>query len=154
MAVYVLDSSVVAKLFLLEDDSHQAKAVLQHAIDGHITLLCPMLMLYEVVNAFIIQNLDVEAIKTYIDELEGLIDNEIITIVPASQELLAKATEIAATDTQGLGYISSYDAAFHALALTAGGTLLTADVKHAQKTKTLFGSVAILADFSVKPADD
>ena len=53
MTVYVLDSSVVAKLFLLEDDSHQAKAVLQHAIDGHITILCPMLMLYEVVNALI-----------------------------------------------------------------------------------------------------
>lgn len=138
MTVYVLDSSVIAKLFLLENDSDQAKAVIQHAIDGHIRILCPMLMLYEVVNALIIQNIDVEVIKTHIDELKGLIENEIITIVEASQELLAKAAEIAVTDTQGLGHISSYDAAFHASALAVNGILLTADIKHAQKNARPF----------------
>lgn len=153
MSVYVLDSSVIAKLFLQEADSDQAKAVLQHAIDGHISIVCPMLMLYEVVNALIIQNISVEAIKTHIAELQGLIDNDIITIVPATQELLEKTTEIAMTDTQGLGHISSYDSAFHALALATGATLLTADAKHAQKTATLFGSIKILDDFSITPTD-
>ncbi len=146
--VCILDTSVVAKFFLMEEDSDKAKALLQHAISGKLTLKCPALVLYEVTNTFIIQNMEASAIKSCLAKLQGLIDNDIITLVPPTLDLLEKTTELASADTQGQGHISSYDAAFHALALQVGGTLLTADKKHVRKTKPLFGSVEELSHFA------
>ena len=73
--------------------------------------------------------------------------NGIEHVFPPSRELLKKAREIANTEVKGYGYVSSYDAIFHALALMEKGILLTADRKHYLKTRDLIGSVKMLEDF-------
>jgi predicted nucleic acid-binding protein len=149
MPVYVVDSSVIAKLFLAEEERDKAQALLQQAIDGKAVLRCPALMLYEVTNVFIIQGIEVDAIKHNLAKLQGLIDHGILAIIAPTVAHLEKTVELAATDTGGLGHISSYDAVFHALALQEGGIFITADKKHVQRTRSLFGAVMALADFPV-----
>ena len=78
---------------------------------------------------------------------QDFINQEIVQIYPSNHELLKKSREIAETNLKGQGYISSYDATFHALALMENGTLLTADRKHYQKTKDSIGSVMLLEEF-------
>ena len=89
-----------------------------------------------------------EEIKKYLQFFEEQIKNKTITIVPSTLKILNKAAEIANLDTQGKGYISSFDATFHALALLKTAVFITADKRHYNKTKDLIGSILLLEDFS------
>src|ERR1700684_4195091 len=50
MAQVVLDTSVIAKLFLKEDGSEVAIAIKDHHIKGKIDIVMPSLVRYELVN--------------------------------------------------------------------------------------------------------
>jgi predicted nucleic acid-binding protein len=140
---------VVAKFFLDEADSDKARALLQQSINDLVTLKCPYLVLYELTNTFIIQGMGLTDIHSCLAKLQGFVDNDVIILELPTNALLKKTAELASADTRGQGYISSYDAAFHALALQESIVLLTADKKHVRKTKSLLGSVEELSEFSI-----
>jgi predicted nucleic acid-binding protein len=145
--IYVVDTSVTAKLFVVENYQEQAKQVYEQAIKKEITLIAPELTCYEL-NSFLTQaNMSLDEIKEYLLFFDKQIQKGIITIVPYSLEIQTKAAEIASIDTQGKGYISSLDATFHALALIENAIFLTADSKHYDKTKDLVGSILHLKNF-------
>jgi predicted nucleic acid-binding protein len=146
--IYVIDTSVTAKLFFAEEYRKQAKEVYRQAILKEITLLAPELMCYEINNVLTKSSMSLEKVKKCLRFLKKQIQREIITIVPYSFEILEKAAEIANFDTQGQGHISSFDATFHALALLNDAIFLTADKKHYDKTKNLVGSILHIKDFS------
>jgi predicted nucleic acid-binding protein len=114
--IYVVDTSVTAKLFLVEEQREKAKQVYQQAIRKKITLFAPELTYYELNSVLTKTSMPLEDIKKYLLFFEEQIKNKTITIVPSSLEILNKA-EIANLDTKGKGDISSFDAIFHALAL-------------------------------------
>jgi predicted nucleic acid-binding protein len=146
--IYVVDTSVTAKLFLEEEYREKAEALYWQATQKKIILLAPELTCYELNNVLAKAPISLEEIKEHLCLFEEQVKNETITVVPYSLELLKKAAEIANIDTQGMGHISSFDATFHALALLNNAVFLTADGKHYDKTKDLIGSILHLKDFS------
>ena len=147
MKKYVIDTSVAFKLFTDEEGRDSAIHILKLAKEQNIILLAPILILYEMLNSFVSNGYSTLETKNNIKAFYGNIDSEIITIKTPSLDLLSKSTELANLDTKGQGYISSYDATFHALAVLENAIFITADKKHYQKTKTLIGSVLLLEDF-------
>lgn len=147
MNKYVVDTSVAFKFFAEEEDSETSLKILKLARDGNITLLAPTLIFYEIINSFVSNGYPEKEILENSEAFHEIADLKIIEIKNPSLEALNKAVEIANTDTKGQGYISSYDATFHALALLENAVLITADKKHYQKTKNLVGSVMLLKDF-------
>ena len=148
---YILDASVVAKLFLPKE-SEQAnivQALFAEAYANTIQLFAPPLLLFEVNNALIKSTLRQEDRESCIDDLLGLVDDGVLQIVPYSSVLLKKAGEIADLETEG-GYISSYDASYHALALIEQGVFLTDDRRHIRKTEQPVGHILALDEWNQK----
>jgi predicted nucleic acid-binding protein len=146
--IYVVDTSVTAKLFLEEEYREKAEELYWQATQKKIILLAPELTCYELNNVLAKAPISLEEIEEHLCLFEEQVKNETLTVVPYSLEILKKAAEIANIDTQGMGHISSFDATFHALALLNNAVFLTADGKHYDKTKDLIGSILHLKDFS------
>lgn len=142
----VVDTSVVAKVFLDEPDRDRARGVIAAGIRGEAALMCPSLLLYEFNNALVSKAVTGTYYDTAITALMGWVRSDVIAVVEPDETLLRRAEAIASMDTQGQGYISSFDATFHALALIRGGTFVTADAAYVRKTKSLIGSVELLQD--------
>lgn len=51
--VYVIDTSVLAKVFLAEPEHERAAALIEACIRGETKLIAPSLLLYEVNNALV-----------------------------------------------------------------------------------------------------
>lgn len=47
------------------------------------------------------------------------------------------------------GYISSYDASYHALAIELGAIFVTADKPHVRRTENLLGNITALDRFEI-----
>jgi len=98
-------------------------------------------------SVFTKKQIPLENIQQYLDVFQKLTETQVIQIIPLSLQILNKGAEIASTDTKGQGYISSFDATFHALALLNNSTFITADKVHYNKTKDLIDSVMLLKNF-------
>ena len=148
MNKYVVDTSVSAKLFLEdEDDRDTALEVFRQGNSGAIVLISPSLTWYELNNVLAKEKIPLEDIKRHLSLFRMQVKNNALRVISVSEILLNKSSELSMLDTQGKGYISSYDATFHALALLENASLITADEKHYNKTKNLIGSVMLLKDF-------
>ncbi len=145
---FVVDTSVTVKLFLEEEDAKLAEKVFEQAKDGEILLFAPTLTSYEVLNVLVKENIPNEEIQAHLLMLKDYTDAKILNLVDSSERLALKTLEIATMDTKGKGYISSYDATFHALAILQQSIFLTADKKHYEKTKDIVGSVLLLEKLS------
>jgi predicted nucleic acid-binding protein len=144
MDKYIVDTSVAVKLFLDETGREQALNVFRLANRNQIRLLAPSLILYELNNALICQGFSQDEVHECLIAFDQQIEDKVIEIIPPTLQLLNKTIEIALLDTQNQGYISSYDATFHALALLRNAVFLTADKKHYQKTVNRIGAVMLL----------
>jgi predicted nucleic acid-binding protein len=145
--LYVVDTSVTVKLFLVEEQSEEAKQIYRQATRQEIMLLAPELTCYELISVLTQADMPLSEVKEHLLLFEKLVKDEAVTIVPYSFKILNKASEIASLDTGGQGYISSFDATFHALALLMDAVFITADERHYKKTKDLVGSVVLLENF-------
>ncbi len=148
MKRYVVDTSITAKLFLLNEENRDIVwEIYSQASEDKIRLLAPSLTLYELTNTLVKKGLPPEELSGHLAVFEKQIKEKNIEIVPPTFPLLEKSAEIASIDTKGHGYISAYDAVFHALALLKKAVFLTADKAHYRKTKDLIGSITLLKDF-------
>ncbi|HIE00091.1 MAG TPA: PIN domain-containing protein [Thiotrichaceae bacterium] len=145
--LYVVDTSVTAKLFIDEELCDEVKQIYRQAIHKEIYLLAPELTCYELTNVLNKAAMPLAEVKEHLLFFEEQIKNETLTIIPYSLEILNKASEIASIDTKGQGYISSFDATFHALAILMNAIFITADKSHYRKTKDLVGSIMLLENF-------
>ena len=145
--IYVVDTSVTAKLFVREEQREIVKRIYQQAISQEVILVAPDLVCYELISVLSKSNIPFSEVKEHLFSFENLVKNNVLSLVPYSFDILKKASEIASLDTQGQGHISSFDATFHALALLMKAVFLTADGVHYRKTKNLLGSIVLLEDF-------
>lgn len=138
----ILDSSVFNKIYLAEADRDEAIAFLQHARDQDWQLMTPVLFIYEVLAVAAASAIGAEMAYGLIIQFQGAG----LQIVPPDEADLRQAIAIADHGHEKSGYPSLYDAAYHGLALARGGTFLTADTRHFNKT-TAFGHIVLLRDW-------
>ncbi len=104
-------------------------------------------MLYEINSVLITNKVDGAAYSAAIAKIIEWIDEGVLEIREVDQRLLRETQAIAVIETHGKGHISSYDATFHALALSEGLELVTADASYVRKAQALVGHVVLLSEF-------
>lgn len=135
----VVDTSVVAKWFIEEDDREQALLLRDQLLSGEISLMAPRLLLYEMGNVLCLntklnskeisgalKSLDEVGLEIYVmgfDEFE--------TVARLSREF----------------NITFYDAVFASLAKIQNTQLITADQSLSRNLRKL-GFVTLLRDYS------
>lgn len=144
---YVIDSSVCAYLYLETSFSKYTEELFNDTKLGLIELYAPKLIEYEMLSILIKCGLfSTREITTTMNHLLSLIEKGFILI----QDPFSYSSTISiATSNHSLseGYISSYDACFHALALEIGATLITNDKKYFNKVSNKFGSIQLLETY-------
>ena len=128
--MYVVDSSVILKLLVQEDDSDKAAGFCASCMAGGIGLCAPDILLYEVGNILVRKRkLAIGAVTT---AFEMILDTGVRLRI-ADVGFILRAAEIA-----GSTGASVYDASYVALAAEEGGVLVTAD----ERLANLCGSAA------------
>lgn len=138
---YVVDTSVIAKVFLTEPDRDRAVALLAAAARQTVELHVPSLLMYEINNVFVKRAVSGRAYDAAIRFLYAWLRSGVLHMHEVDEDLLRRAEAIASIDTMGQGYISSFDATFHALALRLGAHFVTSDQAYAAKSSKLVGQV-------------
>ena len=137
MEQVVIDSNVLAKLFLDEEHSEKAQEIKDAYREQAIWLSAPSLIIYELINTL---------------EYKGFRQDKIGAALRASYDYGIELKEI---DRQFADFtaeaavrhgITAYDASYVALASIIGATFYTADVKLLGRTKEL-GFVRHLGSF-------
>jgi len=118
---YVIDASMVAKCFIVEDYSDKAFEVMNAHVKGHLSLSAPSLIVYELGNVFwrhprITPEKAHEFIAKFLDLQIGLVD------VWSDARLLKSACAISKSRN-----LTFYDASHLAMVERDGAKLLTAD---------------------------
>lgn len=142
---YVLDTSVIAKVFLVELDRDLAIALLAAGVRQEVELHVPSLLLYELNNVWVSKSIRGRSYDDAIRLVFGWIRANVLTMHEIDEDLMRRSEAIASMDTQGQGHISSFDATFHALAIRLGASFVTADRTYVRKTERLIGHVVELA---------
>ena len=122
----IVDASVVAKWFVEEDFSKEARLLMKKYVEGLVDLAAPNIMPYEVINALKYSGaFGEEELKRVAETLEYFQ----VALHMFSGELASKAIEIAMR--KGL---TIYDSSYIALAHKQNSILYTADQKILRKT--------------------
>ena len=128
MAQIVLDTNVVAKLFLKEEWSEVAVAIKSAHIQNEVEAVVPSLLKYELISALKSKGFKKEEIKEALE----VIRDYAFSIVELNDFVFNKVADFAEDYN-----ISAYDAAYVALAHHMGIVFYTADDKLLLKVKKL-----------------
>jgi predicted nucleic acid-binding protein len=142
----VVDASVVIKLFKDEEGSETARDLFREMRTMERSFLAPTVLVYETLSAALHIEQPFEKVMLLLEQLRrfGLSIEE-----PTREELVA-AESIAKTEAKSGGRPALFDSIYHAMAISRGGTFITADAKHIAKTGR-YGAVMLLTDW--KPED-
>ena len=124
----VLDSSVVAKWYLDEEQKQEALKLRDLHIENQITITVPVLLLFELGNIFITRGLNQ---RDFYGNFEKLLNFEIN--FPDADFLFLRVTFFIAKKYK----LTFYDATYVALAQNLKCNFVTADQKLYQATKNL-----------------
>lgn len=122
--ILVLDSSIIAKWFIDEEKSQQARKIYHEAQKTGTTIYAPSLAHYEIGNVLLKKKMP--AIHAHFI-LQTLTESPIIWIDMTMQ--ITKRTY----DIAQMYEMTYYDAVFIACAESVGGKLVTANIKHQGK---------------------
>lgn len=142
MTTLVLDASILVKLFRDEPDGPLARAAVVHCAERRVIHIAPDLALYEVLSVALHYGISFDIPVRLITDLRKA---GFQLLEPGAEEL-KKAEVIATMKTPAHGFPQLKDSIYHAMAIVRGGTFLTADRRHFEKTRGL-GSVQLLADW-------
>lgn len=145
MSMFVIDASVLIKLFKIEDHSDTAAELIDWLVKHDRPALAPSIALYETLAA----GLHVNYPFALISELLARLRRFGFALEEPTQAELGLSEKIAGTPAQGGGYPTLFDSIYHAMAIERGGTFLTADRRHVEKTAHL-GHVTLLSDWRPK----
>ena len=138
MKSYVIDASVVAKCFIVEDYSDKAVEVMNAHVEGRLSLSAPSLIVYELGNIFwrhprITPEKACEFIEKFLDLQIRLVD------IWSDAELLKNACNLSKTRN-----LTFYDSSYLAMVEKDGAELVTADEYLRNKAPNL---VVLLREF-------
>lgn len=135
----VLDSSIVLKWSVIEEDSPAAEEIADLLVSGEIEALAPSLILYELTNALRLKvGFAPQAVERCLERLCDLG----VEIVEPTPGLMKHALTLARRLNT-----SVYDASYLALALSKGCKFVTADARFVAAAKSS-GACMLLADFA------
>ena len=142
----VVDSSVFVKLLVAEDDSAVARAFMIACHKHRMDFGAPDLFRFEVLGFALHHGLPFLHVRELIEiqEAAGF------RIYPLTSDVIDRAETIAKHGNKKSGYPSLQDSLYHALAIETGGTFITADRKHLEKTMK-FGHATLLQEWEVLP---
>ena len=149
MKKVVIDSCVFVKLFLDEDDYHQARNFIHRLSEQNITILVPAVFTYEVYYISQKYGVDLDFIDQLISEHQDYNMKEIglnNEIIKQTKEIIQNTTHLKSGPKSG--FPSFYDASYHALAMLNDCDFITADKRHYEKTKEL-GNIKLLAEMQL-----
>lgn len=138
----VIDASIVAKLFLDEEDSPTAQLCIEEAFKKRIALCAPNLLVQEALSIAIRWCVPAE---TVLDLIATLAKAGLRLHEPTREEYV-QAVEIATSGNRGHGRPQLEDSIYHAMAIRRGGTFVTADKRHF-RLAVGFGSMTLLSDW-------
>lgn len=142
---YVIDTSVLAKVFLDEDGREQAVALLAAAARSEHDLHMPSLIMYELNNVLVRRGVSNKSYDDAIRFVHAWLKSSVLILHEFDETLMRASHAIALTDTRGQGHISSFDATFHALAIRIDAEFVTADEAYVRKTQSTIGKIRHLA---------
>jgi len=134
---YVLDTSVVVKWFVSEEDSDKAKIFLKDYEEGKIDIVVPSNLYYEATNVFWLKKQEGFTEEEALDSIEDLMRLDLEAVL--STELLKEGLKLAHRYE-----IAVYDSIFLALASERDLELVTADRRLYDKVKGDFSGVKLL----------
>lgn len=146
---YVVDTSVLAKVFVAEPGRDKCVQLLAASMRKIIELHVPSLIMYELNNVFVRRRVNGRAYDDALRFLYAWLQSKALVLHEVDEVLLRRAEAIASIDTQGQGYISSFDATFHALAIRIGAVFVTSDEAHVRRTAPLVGHVTALQSLTI-----
>jgi predicted nucleic acid-binding protein len=142
LTTLVLDASILVKLFRDEADSPLARAAVIRCAEHRIVHVAPDLALYEVLSVALHYGISFDIPVRLITDLR----KAGFQLIEPSAEELKKAEAIATMKTPAYGFPQLKDSIYHAMAIMRGGTFLTADRRHFERTREL-GGIQLLADW-------
>ena len=146
---YVIDTSVLAKVFVNEPHRERVVTLLDAAMVERVELYAPSLLMYEINNQLVSKRVTGRRYDDAVRFLFAWIRMKILVVHESDEDLLRRAEAISSIDTQGQGHISSFDATFHALAIRLDAVFPTSDEARVRKTATLVGHVAALQSLAI-----
>ncbi|WP_157016471.1 type II toxin-antitoxin system VapC family toxin [Mesorhizobium xinjiangense] len=140
--MFVLDASLLVKLFRDENDSVLARSAIEHFAENATQMIAPTLVLYEVLSVALHYSVPFDVPMRLLNDLRQV---GFLLLEPDFEEL-KQAERIATSRTPARGAPQLQDSIYHAMAIMRGGVFLTADERHFEKTKSL-GCMTLLADW-------
>ena len=138
----VIDSNLLIKSKLSEDESKKASKLIRNYITNDYVFIEPPIFEIEIYSVLIARGGDVKEVYSMINQLKK--DN--LKVVDMEFEYFNKACEIVESGNNKSGYPSLYDAIYHAIAVVEDIDFITADKKHYEKTKH-FGNIKLFPDY-------
>ena len=123
----ILDTSVVAKWFLEEDDTQKALKIRDKYVRGEMDVEIPDLLIYELANVLRYKNFSEDEIR---DAINSITEMDFLIIAPSST-LIHRAAQISLNEE-----ISIYDAVYIAMSDYFDTPVVTADKKLYDRTKS------------------
>lgn len=144
MSKKVVDACVFVKIFIKEEDSGQAKALLKNFLYEEHDILVPRLFLFEVIEQLVQHKIDQSNSLKVLD-----LYDTVLIYKELDHQLVSKAWQLVEQcSSEKSGRPSFYDAVYHALAIMQNCDFITADKKHYAKTKDL-GHIILLEDYPI-----
>ncbi len=140
---------MVSKALYANDDRESVRELIELAARKELILYAPYLLWYECLSVISQMVHDEEMALDALSILKSWIDSRTIIILPEPPGHWEQTLQTAMTITTGFGYVSSYDACFHMLALSEGCPFLTSDKKHYNKTKDSIGGILLFEDLEL-----
>lgn len=142
MNLTIVDASVFNKLFLDEPDRPQALKFFQHMLSEGLPFGAPEYLKLEACQCALHFGYDFSVPLTLLDTYaEGG-----FVWVALDQRHWAVAEELSNDGGRRAGYPSLLDSLYHASAIVADGTFLTADARHVKKTAQ-HGHITLLSEW-------
>jgi predicted nucleic acid-binding protein len=140
---FVLDASVLVKLFRREEDSESARSGIVRCAERGWLLMAPHLMVYEVLSVSLHYEVAFDIPLGLISDMRSAG----FRLLHPTPDEFRRAEEIATTRPDAIGRPPQLkDSIYHAMAIERGGTFVTADRRHVEKTRQ-FGHVVALGDW-------
>jgi len=140
--IIVVDANIVVKLLHEEADSDTAQRFLKACVEHEARLVAPEHFTYEMMSVASRLGIDLAHV---LDLQEGLRET-MLTLVTPNRSAWLLAEKIAKTGHPNSGFPSIYDSIYHALAIEAAGTFITADGRHLAKAES-FGHAKLLKEW-------
>jgi len=141
-SVIVVDANVVVKLLHEEADSDAAQRFVRACVEHGARLVAPEHFTYEMMS--VARRLGIAF--DHVLALQESLRETILTLVAPDRPAWLLAERIAKTGHPSSGFPSIYDSIYHALAIEASGTFVTADGRHLAKADG-FGHAMLLKDW-------